>query len=163
MLDGGWWMVEVLDLQHRSFCVCIEMQLNVCVLLSSIGVSCCDANPAPLLLFTSEQCRHKYKGRVELPLCLRLQTSVNLSISLRAQDQIEFCSGVSQDESERHWRILPFFLYLMQSYRCKRRYFPSDESGAVRCTVGMLRIHFRFKISSQQWEFADKYKEVRLP
>lgn len=57
----------------------------------------------------------------------------------------------------------PFFLYLMQSYRCKRRYFPSDESGAVRCTVGMLRIHFRFKISSQQWEFADKYKEIRLP
>lgn len=41
------------------------------------------------------------------PPLLQPQTSLNLPISLRAENQIEFSSGVSHDESGHHWRILP--------------------------------------------------------
>lgn len=88
--SSPWLVWDYTYILNRHLCAYICACISIC--------SCCDAGPVS---------QRERKDRAEPPH-RRLQTSLNLPISLQAQDQIEIFSGVSQDESGRHWRILPF-------------------------------------------------------
>lgn len=96
------WWVDILLVHYSepTTCLCCDF--------------CCDAGFISGPLFIIEQ-QPECKDRAPHH---HLQTSLNLPISLQAEDQIEFSSGVSQDESGRHWRILPSLCLLLWPYRC---------------------------------------------